>query len=42
MYVMYVATDYSWIGAVLGLYQKVCEVDDGVRKPALDTFYDPR
>jgi len=26
----------------LGIYEKIVDVDHGVRKPALDTFYDPR
>lgn len=41
-YVMYVAPYNSWAEGVLGLYEKVGEVDLGTRKPALDTFYDPR
>lgn len=41
-YVMYVAHFYDWVDGMCGLEEKLDEVDRGVRKPALDTFYDPR
>lgn len=41
-YVMYVAGPTGWTDGILGLAEKLAEVDDGVRKPAQDTFYDPR
>lgn len=41
-YVMYVAPYNNWVEGVLGLFEKVAEVDQGNRKPAMDTFYDPR
>lgn len=41
-YVMYVANAGDWTGGILGLTEKLAEVDDGTRKPAMDTFYDPR
>lgn len=42
MYVMYVITDYSWLRGVLGVFEKVREVDEGIRRPSPDTFYDPQ
>jgi len=41
-YVMYVANGADWTDGMLGIYEKIVDVDHGVRKPALDTFYDPR
>lgn len=41
-YVMYVGHGQDWTGSILGLAEKLAEVDAGVRRPALDTFYDPR
>ncbi len=41
-YVMYVAHFYNWVDGICGLAEKVEEVDRGVRRPAQDTFYDPR
>lgn len=41
-YVMYVAHFYDWVDGIQGIADKVDEVDRGVRKPAQDTFYDPR
>lgn len=41
-YVMYVAHYTGWIDGILGLVEKLDEVDREVRRPAMDTFYDPR
>lgn len=41
-YVMFVAAYTDWCGGLLGLFEKVEEVDLGTRAPAQDTFYDPR
>lgn len=41
-YVMYVCGPGGWTEGILGLADKLAEVDDGVRRPAQDTFYDPR
>lgn len=41
-YVMYVGAASDWTRGILGLAEKLEEVDRGVRKPAYDTFYDPR
>lgn len=37
-YVMYVAPVGDWSAGILGLAEKVSEVDAGVRKPAYDTY----
>lgn len=42
MYIMYVIDNYSWVDGIVGLFEKLAEVEDGTRRPALDTFYDPR
>lgn len=39
---MYVAHYTGWIDGILGLVEKLDEVDREVRRPAMDTFYDPR
>ncbi len=39
-YVMYVAPVGAWVEGVLGLAEKVYEVDLGTRRPSVDTFYD--
>lgn len=37
-YVMFVGAYSDWSGGLLGLYEKVTEVDTGTRKPALDSY----
>lgn len=37
-YVMYVASYTDWSGGLVGLWEKVSEVDQGTRKPALDSY----
>jgi len=41
-YVMYVAHGFDWVDGICGLLEKLEAVDRGERRPALDTFYDPR
>lgn len=41
-YVMYVGEYDDWAGSISGLAQKLHDVDDGIRRPAYDTYYDPR
>ncbi len=41
-YVMFVTVPGQWEEGIIGLADKLDEVDRGVRRPAQDTFYDPR
>lgn len=41
-YVMFVSEYSDWVSGIMGLFYKLEEVDEGMRKPAHDTFYDPR
>ena len=41
-YVMYVTVPGQWEEGIIGLAGKILEVDRGERRPAQDTFYDPR
>lgn len=41
-YVMFQAPGGAWYEALVGLAYKVAKVDEGLLKPAHDTFYDPR
>lgn len=41
-YVMYVSAAGDWSGGIIGLADKLIAVDEGRKRPAHDTFYDPR
>jgi hypothetical protein len=41
-YVMFVGIGSDWITSILGLVDKLDDVDAGLLRPAHDTFYDPR
>ena len=41
-YVMFVGVADDWCSSIIGLSDKLSAVDDGLLKPAHDTFYDPR